>query len=276
MATRKGSIAMSADFSQLDQAVGALQGMTATVRTDRFLVPMTGAVHNRLSGVFDTHMDIVAETNPSRFHHVYEWGISGKPGRLWTHELKGRGSSNRLASWAWKGSKVPIPTPAERAQNPRDPMSSVHPDEVSKLSKRRHVFIWKAPVMEYNQPVTINPKYASMIAFAPTPATGELMFVDSSSIDNPGGPQTTGAFSAEWASWWGQTAPLIFEDTISEEIKAGIERGTEDAVKKGSRKASIGIKTMTQQQAMDQGRHWAARNLQSFATNYSRMSGGDD
>lgn len=270
MATRKGTIAMNADFTQLASAVGALEGMVATVKTDRFLTPLVESTHVALANTFDAHMSLIAEANPQRFHHVYEWRLTGDvAGQLWTHQLKGRGSSNRFASWAWKASKTPILTPEERAEDPNDPMHYLSSKKVDSFNDRSYFFIWKAPVMEYNQAVTIKPKYAKEIAFPSGIKLGKIVGMNKAVVANPGGEETTLAFTTEWTRWWNTVAPAIFDDTIGKTLKKGIEDETLKAVKRGSRKASVGISTMTYKSAEAQGRKWAAANLNQFAAKKS-------
>lgn len=266
MATPKGTLALNADFSELASAVGALEAMVATVKTDRFLTPLVEATHQTLANQFDIHMDLIAETAPDRFHHVYEWRLVGDAaGRLWRHQLKGRGSSNRFSSWAWRASKTPILNPLERSNNPNDPMSDLSADKVDSFSDREYTFAWKAPVMEYNQSVMIRPRYGKQIAFPSSVSPGKIIGMGQSIVSNPGGAATTLAFTKEWTTWWNTIAPAIFEDTIAEEIKRGTEQGTMAAVKRGSRKASVGISNMTYKAAAAQGYRWAAANLQKFA-----------
>lgn len=266
MATRKGTIALNADFTQLASAVGAIQGMSTTVKTDRFLSPLVEAAHVNLANQFDIHMDVLAQSQPSRYHHVYEWRMLGAPGgRLWTHQLKGRGSSNRYASWAWKASKTPILTPTERASNPDDPMSDLSDEKVASFNERDYFFQWKAPVMEYNVATTIRPRYANQIAFPSAVKPGKIIGMGQAIVTNPGGPGTTLAFTTEWTRWWGKVAPTVFDQTLAEEMKNGIENATIAAVKRGSRKATVGVHTMSEKAAVAQGKKWARDNLHKFA-----------
>ena len=143
------------DDSQVQAMIGAIDGMTATVKTNRYTNAVLKAIHARLADEFDQTLDVIALSAPKNFHHVYEWGMTGAPqARLWKHTFTGAGNS-RVAGFRWKASKVPIPTPEERASNPNDPISQLDSKELDKLSKRRYFFYWKAPVMEYNQTVHI-------------------------------------------------------------------------------------------------------------------------
>lgn len=268
MARRKGMVTFDADLAELHTAVGALQGMALTVRTDRFITPLVEATHRDLANTFDMHMDLLANQDPKQYHHVYEWTHKGPGGRLWFHELKGRGATNRVATWGWKPSKTPIPSPQERAQDRDDPMSLVPGDKIELFSTRKYIFIWKAPVMEYNKSVNITPRYANKIAFATGDVERPLMFVDASTIDNPGGEKTTGAFTEAWVTWWGTVAPTLIESSLEQEAKRGIENATIAAFKKGPRNAKVGISTLSQEAAEAHGRRWAAANLHKFARSY--------
>lgn len=266
MATPKGSIALNADFSRLASVEGALRGMVETIKTDRFLTPLVEYTHADLANEFDKHMDTLAPMAHARFHHVYEWDQEGVPSaRLWKHQLKGRGSSNRFASWAWRSSKMPIRTPEERAENPNDPMSDLSDDKVASFNTRQYVFIWKAPVMEYNTQVTITPKYSDQIAFPSSVKPGKIIGRDEVIVENPGGAATTLAFTSEWTKWWNTQAPAIFKETLEKEIKKGTENATIAAVKRGSRSATVGVHNMSYAAAEAQGRRWAAENLHKFA-----------
>lgn len=269
---------MTADFTELNKVTGALIGMTETIQTDRFSVPIVENTHRTLGNSFDTWMDIQAEMNPQALQHVYEWGMTGPGARLWKHELKGRGSSNRFASWAWRASKTPIPTPQERHEDPNDPMSGIKKSKVDKYSDRRYVFIWKAPVMEYNKAVTIIPKDSPRLVYPVwTPGGGaELRFTDGSLVTRPGGDESTLAFTKTWVMWWDTVAPTIYKDTIENEIKIGIETATMAAVAKGSRGTGIGIQTMSEKAAISQGYRWAEANLHKFADRYKFNNGQDE
>ena len=262
----RNGISLNADMSELAKAHGALEGMTATVKTDRFLTPIVEATHVSLSNHFDIHMDMLAESLPSRFHHVYEWRLVGDAaGRLWRHQLKGRGSSNRYSSWAWKASKTPILTPQERAENPSDPMSDLSSDQVDSFNDRQYIFQWKAPVMEYNMAVNIKPRYGDQIAFPSAVAPGTIIGVPEAIVQNPGGHATTLAFTKEWTAWWTKEAPALYESEIANTIKDGIENATIAAVKKGSRSATMTTHNMTYEAAKKQGKKWAQENLHKYA-----------
>lgn len=268
MARRRvqNGIALNADLSNLAKVHGALEAMSTTVKTDRFLTPIVESTHVTLSNRFDTHMDMLAESVPNMFHHVYEWRLVGDAaGRLWSHQLKGRGSSNRYSSWAWRASKTPILSPQERAGNPSDPMSDLSDDQIDSFNDRKYIFQWKAPVMEYNMAVNIKPRYGKQIAFPSSVSPGTIVGVSEAIVENPGGPATTLAFTKEWTRWWTQEAKALYESEIADTIKSGIESATIAAVKKGSRSATMTTHNMTYEAAKKQGEKWARENLHKFA-----------
>jgi hypothetical protein len=167
---------------------------------------------------------------------------------------------NRMATFVWKASVKPIATPQERkASNPDDPIAQVPDDELAKLSKRRYIFYWKAPIMEYNLSVTITPKYARSL-FIPTGDPAQpFVFVDYYRNLQPGGQNNTGQFTMEWATWWATAAPTIFEENLQQGLEDDL-RGVVKGIRQGTRKRTgkASLKAMTDyQKAFEQGEDWA-------------------
>jgi hypothetical protein len=158
-----------------------------------------------MSQKFDAYMSLIAPSTPNQFHHVYDWGHIGVPQyQLWTNVLKGRGSS-KYASFEFRASVLPVPVP--ESTNAKKPF------------KKTHRFIYKAMIMEYNINVTIRPKNAKMLAF-PNEA-GDIVFTKGPiHVSNPGGPGTTGAFTAAWSGWWGGAgANEAFNSIIKKQLE---------------------------------------------------------
>ena len=244
---------------------GVISGLTTVVTSDRFLTPIVEGAHRVMANSFDESMDLMVETYLDRFHHVYEWWNSPIPwdqARLWTHQLKGSGGTNRLATWSWKASKTPVPHHWERRERGSVWSSHLTDSDISSLSSRKHFFHWKAPIMEYNTPVTVTPRYSDAL-FIPTPnSKSRFKFDDSITIDNPGGTETTGAFTTAWTMWWTRTAPNILEGSFDKSIKKGIEDQTLKTLKKGTQSRSSTISTVTSyEEAMKKGREWVTREL---------------
>lgn len=275
---KKSPVEVTADFSELAWSMGLISGMAKEVRTDRYLGDVISYVHRQLADEFDTHMDFAVESFPRRFSHVYEWdknaGSDRSRDRLWEHRLLGKGGT-RNATWTWKASVKPIPTPQERAQDPNDPISMVPAEELAKLSDRRYIFYWKAPIMEYDYGVSITPKYAKAL-FVPTgdPAN-PFVFTQQVRGLQPGGEETRGAFTTEWVNWWSNQAA----DSFDKYMKDGLEKdlaGVEGGVRQGQRVRSgkgLGLNvTKDYEAAFESGEEWAREYFRKKSRGYKARS----
>lgn len=266
----KGAVEISADFSELGHTMGLLSGMSKTVKTNRYMGDVITYVHDQLAQQFNLHMDQMVEMAPERFSHVYEWKHNpGAPDdRLWTHKLLGSGG-NRNATFVWRASVKPIATPQERkASNPDDPIAQVPDEELAKLSKRRYVFYWKAPIMEYDLGVTITPKYAEALFIPTGDPSNPFVFVNYYRNLQPGGQNNTGQFSAEWANWWGTAAPILFEESMAGALEKDLEGSVKNGlgIRKGTRvragKTASLTATSDYHAAFQSGEAWAERYVE--------------
>lgn len=188
-------IKITADTSDANYMTGFLKGMSEQIRTDQHMGPVLKYVHAELAQAFDEYMTAIAGADPSRFHHVYEWNQIGNPrAKLWNNVLRGHGG-NRTATWTWRASKTIVPV----TQEAKD--AGV---------QQIHVFVWKAPVMEYATNITIRPSRKTGLAYftGPTsdPGRWQLNFTKSPiDVQNPGGAQVKGAFTAAFIEWWSET-----------------------------------------------------------------------
>lgn len=264
---RKGAVEVAADFSEVGFTMGLLSGMAKEVKTPRYIGDILTYVHGELSKEFDTHMDFARASAPKRFSHVYEWGQHGGANidrdRLWYHKLMGGGAS-RNATWIWKASIKPIPTPQERAADPSDPMSLVPKENLDRLSKRRYFFYWKAPVMEYNQGVNITPKYASALFIPTGDPANPFVFANEFRNLQPGGAESSGAFTGEWTAWWSAQAPMSFEKNLQESLEDDLAGVAKDGIRSGmrSRKKKVSLTaTADYEAAYQSGEVWAEEYL---------------
>lgn len=276
-------VAISADMTEAYGMVGAITGMSKTVRTSNYKASILKFAHAEMSEQMDSEIDLLALANPKMFRHVYEWGMVGVPaGRLWAHTLIGTGG-NRTASFKWKASKLPVPSPSERANNPDDPMSMVPADVVARLSNRKHFFYWKAPIMEYGLRVRIEPRNAKKL-FIPL---GELarnqklgskrtyVFTEGPVFAHPGAQQARGAFSAAWATWWGSRAEAVFSETVERTVGMDLEgafrRGASANTATRKRAKTISLAAISSQQAAAEiGEDLAAAYLEGRARSYTQ------
>lgn len=273
----KGAIEVAADFSEMGFAMGLISGMAKEVKTDRYLGDVVSYVHKKLSNEFDMHMDFARAAAPKRFSHVYEWDTHGgknmENDRLWEHKLLGQGGK-RNATFIWKASIKPIPSPQERAQDPNDPMHLVPKENLDKLSKRRYFFYWKAPVMEYNQGVNIAPKYASALFIPTGDPANPFVFANEYRNLQPGGQESTGAFTGEWTAWWGTEAPASFEKNIQPALEEDLG-GIEGEIRQGqrSRKKTVSLAaTSDYAAAFDSGEAWAMEYMRKKSKKYKARS----
>ena len=235
---------MNSDLSEVGEAIGAIRGMTVAVRTPAYINAVLTLAHDRMAIAFDEAIDLVSEEGRSpSLQHVYDWPQDGAPLKLWKHTLIGLGAS-REASFEFLPSVRPIPTPQERASNPNDPISLVPPEELARLSQRRYIFQWKAPIMEYNTPVTIRAKNVSML-FIPTGIwEHSFVFAESVQVNNPGGNVSTGRFTAFWTDWWDTAPDDVFESQIKNILEhdlANIPIGTRSRNKVASLYVNVGM-----------------------------------
>ena len=225
----RGYVGFNADIAEASALSGFLKTLSTEIKTARHIGPVLKYVHSVMSQEFTDYMTVMAASQPSRFHHVYEWGQTGDPGaRLWNDVLIGGGNS-RVASFRWKASKQMVP---------------VRDDFASKGVKKIHVFVWKAPVMEYNKNITITPKRGKMLAYFTGPTTPEgkykMQFTTNPIVvNNPGGSLTSGSFTREYVSWWGGPgAQGIFESRIRTILEEDLGRMPIESVTKKFRRST--------------------------------------
>lgn len=209
------------------------------MNTDRHLNVVTKAAFSILSDEFNRETGIFAHSNPSAYHHIYEWEAIGVPGmELWSNRLSGRGGERRV-SWNWRASKTTVPTLTDATGNNRWPqVEGFNPEEL----RRIHVFVWKAPVMEYGLQVTVRPKLGKVLVFPDKEilsgvGTGsheptQITFTSRPVTTTPG-RQVQGNFTAWFINWWGggradsilessfkRKRDLLFKKHFSEKIFA--------------------------------------------------------
>lgn len=238
------SVSMNSDFSEVGSVIGSMRAMTETVRTSAYITPVLELAHDRMAYAFDNEIDLISsEGRAQSLQHVYDWPESGSGIKLWKHTLIGAGAT-REASFEFLPSIRNIPTPTQRAANPNDPMSLIPPEEIAKLSKRNYIFTWKAPIMEYNNPVNIRAKNVNML-FIPTGNPDKpFMFAKSVYVQSPGGNVSTGKFTAFWTDWWSSMPDEVFNTEIKNTLEqdlSNIPIGKSISHKTATLKVNIGM-----------------------------------
>ncbi|QNN99137.1 hypothetical protein SEA_FAUST_34 [Streptomyces phage Faust] len=201
----RGFVGFNVDTTEAAALTGFLQKLSMDIKTSRHISPVLKYTHVVMSQAFTEYMSAVAVAAPSRFHHVYEWGQVGDPtAKLWDDKLLGQGA-NRTATFQWRASKQVVPVRADFRE------AGV---------KQIHVFVWKAPVMEYTKTLRIEPKRGKYLATftGPTNPEGKYQkrFVQGGiTVKNPGGALTKGAFTKAYVDWWGGSgAQGVFESSV--------------------------------------------------------------
>jgi len=206
------------DNSEAEGVIGYIDGMTATVETDRYIGSVISYVNSRLGDEFGIAVDVAAHNMPESFMHVYEWGnsyqdystVGDAANRLWRLTTVGhsRGTSKTMG-YAFLPSNRPTP---------------INPILQGRVKADLHVFTWKAPVMEYGMRVTVKRK----------PGTDFLVFTDNETdeirvtkgphtftagISPHGRQQQKGVFTSFFVGWWSTEAQNIFDTDIKKELE---------------------------------------------------------
>lgn len=211
----KPLIGFNSDTREAAALAGFMAQLSLEMGTTRHIGPVLKYTHSLMVDEFINYMTVIAGAEPSRFHHVYEWGQVGDPSaRLWQDVLVGGGNS-RVATFTWRASKQTVP---------------VRDDFKAAGVKQIHVFVWKAPVMEYSTGLTITPKRGNVLAYFTGPTNPDnkykMQFTKNPiRVKNPGGPMTRGAFTREYVKWWGGDAGSnVFNSKIKKVLEEDLGR----------------------------------------------------
>lgn len=245
------------NLGEIAQLVGTIYGAEKATRTNVYIDHLMRAAHAEATEQFNR--DLAAQAIATqRFNHMYEWGTVGinkgrtsrrldpmsQDARLWTHRLTGGRSKTKGIDWSFRASKVPVPQPTTQ----KTKVSKTHLD---KLSGRKHIFYWKAPIIEAGMKVKLRPKYADAIfvPFYGQPRSPNLglatrkrgyLFSKAPLTNVPGhgtiqGRDLVGNFSAFWEEWWNTAGSQIIQQKMSGAVdeqfremlaKAGAKTGT--------------------------------------------------
>lgn len=281
MAVGRKFVGFNADISGAAGVNAFLQQVSLKMNTPAHIGSVLKYAHAEMSQDFDTFMAAMAPNAPSRFHHVYEWNQIGNPdAQLWKNVLRG-GGNNRIATFEWRASKSivpvrdPLPPPGGRDGGPRATLNS------GNRPKAIHVFVWKAPVMEYGKTVTVGPKRGKFIVYYTGPVSQEdgLMYQqvrfsrEAITVKNPGGTETVGAFTKMYVDWWSKGGGQHVMNTT---VKSNLSNKTSAAIREGlivmgqrSRMKSINMGVMGNvQQATAAGRAAANKMFEALQANY--------
>lgn len=258
-------------FDMDDSSVMALTGFLDTLGKDlgksKHMYPVMRFVFDRLDEAFTLHMAAVAPGQKSRFHHVYEWNMIGVPkAKLWDTVLTGKGNA-RSISFNWRASKTAVPLP--------DP--PLKPGPKGQQLRGGHVFVWKAPMMEYSMPVSISPIMSEKLAFlakeiGETPHRNGLWFSGKTErFDAPPNSRlAAGQFTKEFLEWWaGGDADRVFDQGIRSAVEQGFSSTRVEAALRQAKTNAGAARKGNRAKAIASGR----RAAEDFLNNNDRFYG---
>lgn len=238
------------DLSNVGAVMGSITGTMEAVKTKVYIKDLIRGAQHQLGAHFNTHMTLLALTQPQRFHHVYEWNHVGQPAfRLWKNTYVG--TSKRVTSFEFLPSHVQVPLP-----DPEFP-----PGPKGQQVHRRYIFWNKARVMEYNIPVHIYVKEAKalFINLRDNPGVNlpdnhkGFTFAQQATIFNRGA--TAGSFTNAFIEFYREQAPVIFKTEIQPVIEQSVEKNLFKTTRASRAGTRVGWKSY--QISYDAGREMA-------------------
>lgn len=151
-----------------------------------------------ISKYFDSYVDHIARIDRYRYHHIYEFGMTGSSsGRLFKSSIK-----NGTISYTLTEASVP--------------------------NDDGYSFSRKAFIMEAGDPITIIPKDSNFLAYD---LNGETVFSKKSYVAQPGGKYVAGAFESLFNEFFKSNLPekVLKEFGFYDTIVKGIESETSKA-----------------------------------------------
>jgi hypothetical protein len=248
------------DISQAVKFLSMIDNLQFTMKTQHHVNSMMRGAFSILSDAFDMETATVAVNDRARLHHVYEPQQIGNPlMQLWRNELKGQGS-NRTVTWEWRASKQlvdPLISPTGK-----DRFANAGPGfDGSKLQKI-HIFVWKAPVMEYGLEVLVRPELSprKLLVFPDPDMKGAtdnashipgVVFTPHFYRFSPGKENgVVGNFTAWFSEWWGGgRAQEIIHDIFEKDRDSEFKRSFTSTLRSGgvgkatSKTMSMGLDT---------------------------------
>jgi len=155
--------------------------MTSVMNNPGFKNKFNTIIFNQIEKDFSDYIDAKARTSPKSLHHVYEWQRSGDSGaRLFKlNKIEGNDISFKI-DYDFLPSK-----------------SFAKGD-----SKRRHVFVNKASVMESGMPVKIAPRFSERLVFESNGYTVYMPKGASVTVRRPGGAGVKNAFQMAYSHFF--------------------------------------------------------------------------
>lgn len=219
------AINIKADLGKIGQAAKTINTVGIVVSKSTNVSTALKVAHTVVTNEFVMHMARTSVTNPEALGHMYEWGRIGDPNaRLWKHVLRGAGK-NRQSRFEFKASKSVVP---------------VDPKLAEVGVEKRHIFYWKAPILEYGLQVRIEPKVAkalvylnketrnpSITKFSGFVKNGIVYRKSPVTIQRAGNKLMWGAFTKEYTEWFNSSEPSkVLETKLKRALRNAITNTT--------------------------------------------------
>lgn len=195
----KGGILQDSTVAQVSAALYYQANVIANLTNNvGFKNAFKKSISDQIIKDFGNYIDAKARTSPKSLHHVYEWKKTGQQSaRLFKlNILDGEGISFKI-TYSLLPSKSFVPNSS---------------------SKRKHVFVNKAAIIEEGGPLVIRPRHAERLVFE---ADGEVIFLPkgkSVTIKSPGGKAARNQFKLAYARFFNS-------NLVNESIKkSGFQR----------------------------------------------------
>lgn len=176
MAGNKGDTLRDSTVAQISAYVYYnAQVISKLASNKQFQSKFSKVIFEQIDKDFGEYMDSLARSRPKSLHHVYEWKRTGnKTARLFQIKLLSQDGLSFKIGYSFKPSKSFVPS--------------------NNKSRRRHVFVDKANIMEKGIPLTVSPRYADRLVFESNGATVFMPKGKSVRINRPGGSAATNQF----------------------------------------------------------------------------------
>jgi hypothetical protein len=175
MHANQGGVLKDSTVAQVSAFVYYEAAVISKLTTNKqFQHAFTKIIFDQIDTDFGNYIDALARSKPKSLHHVYEWKKTGnKNARLFKlNKISEDGLSFRM-NYEFLPSRSLVPASS---------------------SRRRHMFIDKASIMEKGNPLVIRPKSADRLVFE---VDGETVFMPKGAavtVRRPGGSAATNQF----------------------------------------------------------------------------------
>lgn len=195
-------------FKEIRNKVDGIKELNSAITKKKLM----DVAFSKSAMTFVKKTNMLARSNKSMFHHVYEWeGAGQESSRLFRIIKKNGAPGSASIYYKFNNSRRPSPI---------DPILKV-PGNTGKVVSKSGVFKNKASVMESGSPVSFSSSRTIAI-----PSGNGISFIapgTTINIKNPGGAGTSGSFEKHFRMWW----TTHFSKTLAKE---GIPQKLETSV----------------------------------------------